>query len=71
MSAACTRGGLLRALAGAGAAVAGGSLIAGRSGGTDSLAAPSAADDVKLLNFFLLLERVQRGLLRAAARAGG
>lgn len=66
MSAACTRGGLLRALAGAGAAVAGGSLIAGRSGGTDSLAAPSAADDVKLLNFFLLLERVHEGFYAAA-----
>lgn len=66
MNAACTRGGLLRALAGAGAAVAGGGLIAARSGGTESLAAPSAADDVKLLNFFLLLERVHEGFYAAA-----
>ena len=60
-----TRGGLLRAAAGAGAAVAGGTLVAGRTGGGASLAAPSANQDVKLLNFFLLLERVQEGFYAA------
>jgi hypothetical protein len=61
----CTRGGLLRGAAGAGAALAGGTLVARTAGGT-SLAAPSAEGDERLLNFFLLLERVHAGFYAAA-----
>jgi hypothetical protein len=66
MIARCTRGGLLRGAAGAGAALAGGTLVARTAGGTSSLAAPSAEGDERLLNFFLLLERVHAGFYAAA-----
>jgi hypothetical protein len=62
----CTRGGLLRGAAGASAALAGGTLVARTAGGTSSLAAPSAEGDERLLNFFLLLERVHAGFYAAA-----
>jgi Ferritin-like domain len=66
MTARCTRGGLLRGAAGAGAALAGGTLVARTAGGTSSLAAPSAESDERLLNFFLLLERIHEGFYAAA-----
>lgn len=65
-----TRGGLLRALIGGGAIVAGGAAIGARSGSGASLAAQSKDSDVKILNFFLLLEYVQENLYREAAETG-
>ncbi len=69
-----TRGGMVRMAAGAGTVVAGGAALA-RLGGAVSEAAPSAAEDARLLNVFLLLERLQQrfyaGALERGALNGG
>jgi hypothetical protein len=62
--AAWTRRGLLRTAA-AGGAAAGAAAVA-QGGGASSLAHPVAATDERILNLFLLLERVQRDFYRAA-----
>jgi rubrerythrin len=64
-----TRGRLLRAALGGGAAAAGGAALGRWSNGA-SLAAPSQADDEKILRLFLTLERAQEAFYRAALRSG-
>ena len=59
-----TRGGMVRIAAGAAAALTGGIAIAAGDGA--SHAAPSKQQDVRLLNFFLLLERLQERLYAEA-----
>lgn len=66
-----TRGGVLRALIGGGAIVAGGAAIGARSGSGASLAAQSKDSDAEILNFFLLLEYVQEAFYREAVETGG
>src|SRR4051794_32881798 len=61
-----TRGRAIGALAFGGAVVAGATQGA-RRGGT-SIAAPSADDDVEILNLFLLLEHVQEDFYREALK---
>ena len=65
-----TRAGLLRATLAGGAVVAGGVAIGARSGGGASYAAPSKDSDTEILRLFLLLERVQEDLYRAAVDSG-
>jgi hypothetical protein len=65
-----TRGGLLRALIGGGAIVAGGAAIGARNESGASLAAQSKDSDVEILNFFLLLEYAQESLYREAVETG-
>ena len=65
-----TRGRLLRGLIGGGAIVAGGAAIGLRTDSGTSLAAQSSDADVKILNFFLLLEYVQEGFYREAVESG-
>jgi hypothetical protein len=65
-----TRGGFVRLAGGAGAALAGGIAIAAGGGDPVSRAAPSEQQDVRLLNFFLLLERLQEGLYTQAVERG-
>jgi hypothetical protein len=65
-----TRGGLLRALIGGGAIVAGGAAISTPTDSGTSLAAQSKDADAKVLNFFLLLEYVQEGFYREAVESG-
>jgi rubrerythrin len=60
-----TRAGLLRALAGGGAAVAGGAALRDL-GGDDPLAAPSASMDTRILRLFLRLEYAQEDFYRQA-----
>jgi Ferritin-like domain len=67
---ASTRRGLFRAMAGAGAVVAGGAAIGARTGGDTSLASPSPRTDAEILNFMLLLEHVQAGFYRQALEGG-
>ena len=62
-----TRGGLLRALIGGGAIVAGGAAIGARN---ESGASQSKDSDVEILNFFLLLEYAQESLYREAVETG-
>lgn len=64
-----TRAGLFRLAAAGGAAVAGGAAIGARKTDGTSLAAPSADTDVKILNFFLLLEYLQEAFYREALRS--
>jgi Ferritin-like domain len=64
-----TRGRLLRTALGGGAAAAGGAALGRWSNGA-SLAAPSQADDEKILRLFLTLERAQEAFYRAALRSG-
>jgi hypothetical protein len=64
-----TRGGMVRVAAGAGAALAGGAALASR-GGSVSEAAPSAAQNARLLNVFLLLERLQQRFYAGALERG-
>jgi len=64
-----TRGRLLRTAIGGGAAAAGGAALGRWSNGA-SLAAPSQADDEKILRLFLTLERAQEAFYRAALRSG-
>jgi hypothetical protein len=66
-----TRGRLLRAALGTGAVVAGGAATANWTGGSAPLAAPSADTDARILNLFLLLERVQEAFYREALRTDG
>lgn len=66
-----TRGGLLRALMGGGAIVAGGAAMGARTQSGSSLAAQAGDGDAKILNFFLLLEYVQEGFYRQAVETGG
>jgi hypothetical protein len=56
-------------LAAAGGAMAGGAAIGARGGGV--LAAPSADEDARILNFFLLLEYLQEALYRDGLRQAG
>jgi hypothetical protein len=65
-----TRGRLLRAALGGGAAVAGGAAIGRWGPGGASLAAPSSDLDAKILRVFLELERAQEAFYRAALRSG-
>ena len=64
-----TRGGMVRLATAAGAAVAGGAVLV-RSGGAVSAAGPSAAQDARLLNVFLLLERLQQRFYAGALERG-
>ena len=64
-----TRRALFRRAAAGGAVVAGVAVIGARSGDGASLAAPTADTDVKILNFFLLLEYVQEAFYREALRS--
>lgn len=66
-----TRGGLLRAMAGGGAVVAGGAAIGARRGAGTSLATPSKDADAGILNLFLELERVQEAFYGEALRRSG
>jgi hypothetical protein len=59
-----TRRGLLRAAAAGGAAA--GAVAVAQGGGASSLAEPSTAMDARILNLFLLLERVQQDFYRVA-----
>src|SRR5438034_10689761 len=61
-----TRGDLLKAGLGGGAAVAGASFVSARSGSSASADKPSAATDAQILNLFLVLERVQEAFYREA-----
>lgn len=65
-----TRGRLLRVAIGGGAVVAGGAATASWNGGRAPAAAQQEDRDEEILNFFLLLERVQDGFYREALRAG-
>lgn len=65
-----TRGGMVRLAAGAGAALAGGIALSGGGGGGVSQAAPSEQEDARLLNFFLLLERLQERFYARALETG-
>jgi len=65
-----TRGRLLRVAIGGGAVVAGGAATASWNGGRAPVAAQKDDRDVEILNFFLLLERLQEGFYREALRAG-
>ena len=60
---------LLRALTAAGAVGVGGLLVGSLAGPAAS--APSPAQDVRILNYFLLLEYLQQGLYEEARAAGG
>jgi hypothetical protein len=65
-----TRAQLLRATP-VGVAALGGAVVAGlRSGAEDLAAAPSAEQDVRVLNLFLALEQVQQELYRRAVASG-
>ena len=65
-----TRTEILKAAVGGGVAVAGATVIGVRSGSSASASQPSSATDAQILNFFLLLERVQQGFYRQALAAG-
>jgi hypothetical protein len=65
-----TRGRLLRVAIGGGAVVAGGAATASWNGGRAPAAAQREDRDEEILNFFLLLERVQDGFYREALGAG-
>ena len=65
-----TRGGIVRIAAGAGAALAGGLALGGGGGGGVSEAAPSAREDARALNFFLLLERLQERFYARTVETG-
>jgi hypothetical protein len=64
-----TRGQAVRAALGA--ATAGGVLAGARMATDAAEAAPSAKQDVEILNLFLLLERVQEAFYREAVRKAG
>lgn len=64
-----TRGGMVRLAAGAGAVLTGGAVLA-RGGDAVSAAAPSQAQDARLLNVFLLLERLQQRFYSGALERG-
>jgi len=64
-----TRGGMVRLAAVAGAALTGGAMLP-RGDGAVSEAAPSRAQDARLLNVFLLLERLQQRFYAGALERG-
>jgi Ferritin-like domain len=65
-----TRRGILRAAVAGGMAAAGGAAVATRGGGGTSFASPSSATDTRILNLFLLLERLQQSFYRSAIESG-
>jgi hypothetical protein len=65
-----TRAHLLRAALGGGAVLAGGAALGAAREDAAPLAAPSQAGDEKILNLFLLLERVQESFYRRAIESG-
>jgi hypothetical protein len=65
-----TRARLLRSAIGGGAVLAGGAALGAWRDDSAPLAAPSEGGDVKILNLFLLLERVQEAFYRRAIERG-
>jgi Ferritin-like domain len=60
------RGWTRRGLLGAAGGAAAGAVVVAQGGGASSLAQPSTAMDVRILNLLLLLERVQQDFYRVA-----